>query len=259
MPTPAGVAVTILAVGGVIMTVRADSFSKPERVIWIFIAVFLFWVERNSINGDRVATEVQHRLDMAEQQREFSDSESASNLRFERTMRGVSGVFGKTKVAADTAKHAVDALTGGASYLWIWPAPEGPGTYQLMADVHGEYSVWDVLLEGANMTGNQFPNRGTERFSVSLGTVSPTYARPIGQTIHPDPNLVNVYQFTVFSRQDPEILTMSVRYNRDLKSWESKNNVFRSVRSTRDHPPTKKQTDIYDEPWIRMAGASTPQ
>ncbi len=106
--TPPGLAIAALALAAVVMTVRAEHFTKTERVVWVIIAFLLFGAEGKSIYQDHMNAENVRREELRRQQAQFDQTirdlkalVGQNQTHFEKTMGKVDDVI-NTETGGDT-------------------------------------------------------------------------------------------------------------------------------------------------------------
>jgi len=110
-----GYSVVALAFVAVVMTVRADHFSKAERVIWICLGAILMVAEVRVLYLDRVNSEHQQSTERAEQQDRFEKSIDAFTQVLNAEKLTLQQVVETNKVS----KESLENITGGNSFLVI--------------------------------------------------------------------------------------------------------------------------------------------
>jgi hypothetical protein len=117
--TPPGLAIAALGAAAIIMTVRAEHFTKTEQVVWVFIGFVLFLVEARAIYQDRSEHDAIARIESAKQHAEFESVLNQNQREFDATMKRVGQVFEKTTEAANASTRAADSVTGGDSFAYV--------------------------------------------------------------------------------------------------------------------------------------------
>ena len=119
LPPYPGLAIGFLAFTAVIMTVRAEYFTKTEQAAWVIIAFVLFGIESKSIYQDRNENQTQQQEDRRIQQTQFAEVLRQNEREFSKTMDANRKILAKTEQAADTATEAVDTMSGGNSFCYV--------------------------------------------------------------------------------------------------------------------------------------------
>ena len=119
MYTPPGLAIAALGAAAVIMTVRANYYTRTEQVIWIIIAFVLFGAEANSIYEDRVKNDKTEREAIQRQQAEFEGVLTQSQKQFEATMRDSEAILGQTRTINELSKENLNTMTGGETFAYV--------------------------------------------------------------------------------------------------------------------------------------------
>src|ERR1035441_8899738 len=107
-----GWAVAILAVVAVVMTVRADHYTKTEQVIWVLVALSLMVVEIRAITRDRNVAETQRRV-----------FEQQLQDRFQQTANSLGAVIRESDAHFDATigkiGQAINTETGGDTFCYL--------------------------------------------------------------------------------------------------------------------------------------------
>ena len=181
-PIAPGEAIAVLGAVAVILTVRADLFTKLERVIWVVIGFALLWGELAVIKEN----EAEQTREKQEQARQFRDTLLAFQDLHQQNvnqLNSMQGILSETKKAGAAAEDALANITGGNSYPEfalgeaIGPLPaiiqgfsfkQTVIEFNAFAMVHGTHPLhnvsvqWDTPLEGKTHDyGTLLPNSGT--------------------------------------------------------------------------------------------------
>lgn len=143
-----GWAVAILAVVAVVMTVRADHYTKTEQVIWVLVALSLMVVEIRAITRDRNVAETQRRV-----------FEQQLQDRFQQTANSLGAVIRESDAHFDATigkiGQAINTETGGDTFCYldmtfspIWENGKETtrGYLRLEAVRVGKYPLRDVSI-----------------------------------------------------------------------------------------------------------------
>jgi hypothetical protein len=114
-----GYAVTILGVAAVVMTVRADHFTKIEKMMWILVAIACCVVEINAIRHDREVAA-----------KELADARAKEEDNFRKIGEGITNAiresdnnFAQTMSRSDRiitgVGDSLKAQTGGDSFAFV--------------------------------------------------------------------------------------------------------------------------------------------
>ena len=121
-PQSPGIAIGLLATVAGIMSVRIERIHPSEKFAWVALLVIFAVLEVLAIGRADKANEAAKK----QQNKEFraiadglTRSYAQSQEQFGQTMEGVGKVFDKTRQAADTAKEAVNTITGGKGFSYI--------------------------------------------------------------------------------------------------------------------------------------------
>lgn len=109
-------AVALLAVAAVIMTARAEHWTRTEQIIWIIVAFALFGIESRSIVQDHAEQERQQEEQSRIQQVEFASVLRQNERDFRETVENSKTIFKETEKAASFAQNGVNNITGGDSF-----------------------------------------------------------------------------------------------------------------------------------------------
>ena len=221
---PVGWCVAIVGVLGVLVPwLRGEGMKRKERAVWTLVMIGLTLTELWSI-----------RLDGRERDSEQAFAQCKQQQSFEEVISG---------------------LTGGDSYLFISLAPPfpanayEPGEVGLMAMANGNYTLWDVHVDWEETPDPlDYWKAGKPPQSINLGTVSHTYAFPIGLIIHPDPTKETAYWFWAYSRSLPTLEVYKIRFNHSLQHWECSWTVWRLL----DKPKVERKM-LSNSDWVEMA------
>jgi hypothetical protein len=178
-PSP-GKAVAVLGVAAVIMAARGDEMGHPEKVMWMSLVFALLFVEIRALNNDKLESEKRQAATLREERQHFSEvgdgikaamrtgqqqfqqTLSDNQTKFAAVMDRTQNILRSTEKTADTASHAVEALTGGKSY------PLAGISYNLQDMSHlGLYGLF---------AGKRETDAGSFRYDVSK--MEPTHFRP---------------------------------------------------------------------------------
>ena len=120
-PQSPGVSIGMLALVAGIMSLRPE-MHVWEKCAWIVVLITFAILEVHAIGvSDK------HNEDIRDAQNsafngiatKLTESDRVNKQHFDETMGGVGTVYDKTKQAADTAKEAVNTITGGNGYCYI--------------------------------------------------------------------------------------------------------------------------------------------
>jgi hypothetical protein len=115
-PIAPGEAIAVLGAVAIILTVRADLFTKFERMIWVVIGFALLCWELTVIKQN----EAEQTREKQEQARQFRDTLLAFQDLHQQNvnqLNSMQGILSETKKAGAVAKDTLANITGGNSYL----------------------------------------------------------------------------------------------------------------------------------------------
>lgn len=175
---PVGVFAILAGFAAVLMALR-ENLSRREKILWI-VAVSLLTVGelRMIVWSD---TDAKRERDYSECQlkNNFQTIQDKNQRAFDQTMCRVNQVFGKTEDAADTATHAVNAITGGNSFGFVVPQPWGV-KIPLVVWNHGDEPLTGVTITIAR---TQNPDWASDFFRpIFIGTIGPGNFAPVPVT-----------------------------------------------------------------------------
>jgi hypothetical protein len=238
--------------------------SMWEKLAWIFVLAAFLKLEFRAINAndaENTATknaqnlQFQTIIDELKEQLAASQTQLATSAtQYQATIGQVNQTLKTTQKAANYASESVRALTGGDSYLEVdftwpfWVNKPPPGEIGFTVKSAGKYPLWDVNVDWQEGDPLEAYKKGIVRNSLSIGTVSNTYAKPLGPLVSPDPAKDNVYWFWVFSRNQPSVVTIHIRYNREVRHWESSVSNFRGT-----NDPKHPRKVLYERPMGEIA------
>jgi hypothetical protein len=122
-----------MAVAAALMALREEMRGR-ERSLWAVLLIVLAFIEIKAIKKDNASREEAQQHALAEERQHFSDigdgirdaihtsqqqfqsTINDNQKKFDATMGRTRQILKSTEKAADTANHAVEAVTGGASY-----------------------------------------------------------------------------------------------------------------------------------------------
>jgi len=126
VPAVPGIAVAFLALVAVAMALRAEeNWSRTERLFWLGLAICLMVVEIRAIKGDRERQDAVEAQNRRNENARFEGILKDNREKFQATIAEVGRTFDKTEQAADTARDAVNNITGGKTYCYAEAAPHG--------------------------------------------------------------------------------------------------------------------------------------
>lgn len=172
------VAIGFLGVVAVIMAVRADSFRRGEKVVYVLIAFALFIVEMRAVYRDRD----EHDKQQSELRQRGDAARDAERESFAKLLQAGKDLFSNTQQIETLAKRSLENVTGGNSYAYVSPQlgyPEVP------------LVVWnngDQVLSGVTLTiaHTQEPNWGESFFRpIFIGTIGPHGHAPVPMFLSP--------------------------------------------------------------------------
>ena len=172
---------------------------------------------RNTATKNAQNLQFQTIIDELKEQLAASQTQLATSAtQYQTTIAQVNQTLKTTQKAANYANESVRALTGGDSYLEVdftwpfWVNKPPPGEIGFTVKSAGKYPLWDVNVDWQEGDPLEACKKGIVRNSLSIGTVSNTYAKPLRTARFPDPAKDNVYWFWVFSRNQPSVVTIHI-------------------------------------------------
>ncbi len=242
-----GDAIAALALVAVIMTVRANSFTKAEQVVWVLIGFSLFACETTIIHGDRVKNDLQQRIELTQQ-----------NIEFGETLQSFRDIHGQNKnqlkktdsLLRDTDKNLLN-ITGGDDFGYVLPSEnslEGEGfSVRLYHD--GNEQLTGVSVRIAAILHDcpwppQEDQKCTEQFDAGfltpfqMGTLGPSTSMLIPHMLvpHVDGDGISHYAIQIAAQNGIAIEQIWFRRARNNHAaWAYKYVVYREV-----HGKTKK-------------------
>jgi hypothetical protein len=120
-PRSPGVAIGMLALVAGIMSLRPE-MHVWEKCAWIIVLIAFTILEVHAIGvSDKNNEGVRDRQNKAfdDIAKKLTDSDHDNKQHFDETMGRFESVYDKTKQAADTAREAINTITGGRGYCYI--------------------------------------------------------------------------------------------------------------------------------------------
>jgi len=118
-----GMFIGILGFLGVVVPLVRNEMGKKEKAFWVAVLALLLYFELRSINLDQIQAKRETEFAQCENQRRFDESARENQQQFDSTMKEVGKVFDKTSDAANTAKDAVNTITGGNGFCYFTMGP----------------------------------------------------------------------------------------------------------------------------------------
>ena len=182
-----GVAIGLLALVAVVMAVRADGFTRTEKVVWIAMSLVLCFVEIKTIYRDRTEyTKEQSKLQAEEEEARRKEREAFAAL-----LEEGRGLFTQGKSVLDLSKKNLDAITGGDSFCYIYMSLERNGV-PLYLNHYGRNHLFEVYVRVVDLDGfdravkagrlfedqNQYQSQFGPIPSLQRGTAKPLATYP---------------------------------------------------------------------------------
>lgn len=256
LPLP-GVSVAILGAMAVIMSI-GPRMRWPEKTAWMVLIFAMLLAEIHSIRFDRATNDAaQEKIRDAENKKfdtiaqGLKDSIDVSKAQYGSTIDHVNRVLDKTQQAADLAKESVENITGGKAYLvltQLMPLPEKVNPQlSWTAFILGNRTVWDVQVQEFEEPNQPqgWPNR-----TINLGPVSSKWSQNLLSESMPSRDKVNVYHFTVMSRNMITTEEVKLRFDPSMNEWEGRWKVEGLASS-----PFTKNTLLEEIDWHRLIHA----
>lgn len=179
-PSP-GKAVAVLGVAAVVMAVRAEHFTRPEKIAWVVIATAFVYLEIHAIDRDRFVhdrqqvevrgREAEHFGTIVADLRELVKQEqihfdaSANRLdenlhRSTRILTRLEMVLEAEEKALAVEKRTLDEITGGEGYAYVLVAPRG--------SLHPPQDKWPLVI----MNSGNIPIPEVSAFITELPAMS---------------------------------------------------------------------------------------
>ena len=250
---PPGWAVALLALAAALMSIH-QGMGDRQKIIWIAVMGLCFVTEIRAIIKDRqeataLALKERSAQDLAFKQildqeiadfkvteSTLKDANKKSQEHFETTINAANEVLAKAKVAAKEASEGVANLTGGDSYVVVFPVfisvQEGTNVFRVFAQI-GKNSERHILQDVTIMV-RKMPIDDSKWFSSFVdqlkgkssdniafgGTILPRVASPLSTTISPDPSSVTSYFINATTRSKSIIEVLQVRYIKSTDQWQ---------------------------------------
>jgi hypothetical protein len=189
-PQPPGVAVTILAVGAILMTF--DEMTATHKLLWACFAVALFCLEVRAINSEHIAQEKESRRNL----RSILDDNRVktktilddNQVRFSKTQNDFAAVTSETKSLSELAvlnlQKTLDAtknITGADSFAFVSPQNHDmSGVVRLAVFNAGAYTLTGVTVDIHRVT--EMPWKET---FINVGTIPGRSVRDLQEVISP--------------------------------------------------------------------------
>ena len=140
-PPAAGVSIAIIGFVAVIMTVRADHFTRNEKIVWVIVAFLLLYVEIRAIGHDRTKHDQEQANARTEQISNFqtiaggiTKAVRQSEQHFETTMASMAAIIkSSTATQRNTESRAVIKFDQMTVYAPSLPFKAGSST---------EFNIW---------------------------------------------------------------------------------------------------------------------
>lgn len=230
-PPSVGTAIALLGIAGVIMAVRADHFSRTEKVVWVILASMLFYAETRAIKAESE----KHDREQAELRIEENES-FADVLRQER--RSFDTTMARMERLSQLSKENVDSVTGGNDFIAvdILSPPVDRDGVSLIAVTSGTHVIREAryqLTEGRPPylpTQAEFNDLLAGRLPPGviagpLGDVVPAISTPV-RVMHPSLEQVAYYNINIYALNGTTNEKLEVRYN--AGAWERKFTITRN-------------------------------
>ena len=109
-------AVGLLAAAAVVVTIRTDQLTRSEKVGWIVVAFFMFFIEMRIVTNDRAEQQAAFAEARTEESFAFRRSLMDSQIKFEATMRGLEAIISDNTAMLGTQNQNLIQTIGGTSY-----------------------------------------------------------------------------------------------------------------------------------------------
>jgi hypothetical protein len=133
-PSSVGVSVALLGLAAVVMAVRADVFSRTEKIMWILLASALCFAEIESIRSDQ-------RQRASEQQEAIEEENDRFEQVLKQNQRSFEASLSTMASIGSTAARNLRETTGGKSFCYDWMFVQDSGLAHQLLSAHGLYDV----------------------------------------------------------------------------------------------------------------------
>lgn len=246
LPVLPGYAIAGLAFVAVVMTVRADKFETPEKVLWVLMGAGLLFAELQVLKSDRAESEIQQAAERQTQETRFEETVgelkkllTEEQIHFDATAKIDRRLLKKAIGIDQVASASLANITGGSSYAYVYPK------CQILDRVHiacalfihnaGKQILTGVAVVDNIVVSGDVEKKGYEttlkpvfRSTLTVGTMAPGWGEPIPgaeQISELPPGQQAVYELVLDTPNGGEIEHMYLRRSQDGIALEYKFHV----------------------------------
>jgi hypothetical protein len=235
-----GDAVAALAVVAVVITIRADSLTPPEKVGWVIISFALFTCETNIIHRDRERAFQEQKVELGRQADQFRETLSS----FRDLHNQNSAELKQTNSLLTATDKSLLNITGGDDFGYVLPSENhlhadgfsirlyNDGEEQLTGvTVRVEKVLRDCAWPPKKDTACTVVLDGGVMHPFQMGTLGPSTSVLVPQMVEPsaDADGMSHYRIEIAAQNGIVLEQLWFRHAANGQGWAYKYLVYRKV------------------------------